>query len=117
MKLVDPTDFEILEVMSEGKRQTAPNVAAHLDRKRQYMNDRLSALAGMGLVERVGPSKRSGMYVITTKGRVALNLRDQYSHADTDRFAELVENHSSIVEEQNKVDRAFERFPKSEEDN
>lgn len=91
MKLVVPTDFEILDAMSDGKRQTAPNLAEILDRESRYMNNRLAELAGKGLVKRVGPSDRSGMYVITEKGRAALDNRDAYSHDATQEFAELIE--------------------------
>lgn len=90
VKLVDPTDFDVLEVMSDGKRQTAPNLAELTGRKRQYMNDRLSALAGHQLVRSVGPSDRSGMYEITDRGRRALEYRDLYSHSKAVEFGKLV---------------------------
>lgn len=92
VKLVVPTDFEILEAMSDGKRQTAPNLAAILERESTYMNNRLAELAGHGLVEKVGPSERSGMYVITERGRVALEHRDEYSHDSAREFGELVDS-------------------------
>lgn len=91
MKLVVPTDFEILEVMSDGKRQTAPNLAALLDKESKYMNNRLADLAGHGLVEKVGPAERSGMYVITDFGRAALDHRDEYAHDSAREFRELIE--------------------------
>ena len=91
VKLVVPTDFEILDAMSDGKRQTAPNLGEILDRESRYMNNRLAELAGKGLVEKVGPSDRSGMYVITEEGRAALALQDEYSHDRTQEFDELVE--------------------------
>ena len=91
MKLVLPTDFDILEVMSDSRRQTAPNLAKILDQKRQYMNDRLSSLAGFGLVERVGPSDRSGMYEVTLKGLLVLQDKEQYSHSNASKFANKVE--------------------------
>lgn len=92
MKLVVPTDFEILEAMSDSKRQTAPNLAEILDRERQYMNDRLADLAGKGLIKKVGPSERSGMYEITTRGRIALEHKGEYSHDSAHAFRELVES-------------------------
>lgn len=91
MKLVVPTDFEILEAMSDGRRQTAPNLAEILDRESKYMNNRLAALAGHGLVEKAGPSERSGMYEITERGRVALEHRDEYSHESTMDFTAMVD--------------------------
>lgn len=90
VKLVDPTDFDILRVLSDGKRQTAPNLAEILGQKRQYMNDRLASLASNQLVEKVGPSPRSGMYVITDYGRRALKHRDLYSNQKQVEFGKLV---------------------------
>lgn len=90
VKLVDPTDFQILEVLSDGNRQTAPNLAEILDKRRQYMNDRLAELAGKQLVEKVGPSPRSGMYVITEQARRAIEYRDLYEEATADEFGKLV---------------------------
>lgn len=86
VKLVVPTDFDILRVMSDGKRQTAPNLAEILDRDSRYMNNRLAALAGGGLVEKVGPSDRSGMYVITEKGQKASEHQEKYSHSSAQEF-------------------------------
>lgn len=91
VKLVVPTDFEILEAMSDGKRQTAPNLAELLDKDSKYMNNRLAELAGKGLVEKVGPSNRSGMYVITERGKIAYEHRDEYSHDSAREFGALVE--------------------------
>ena len=91
VKLVQPTDFEILDVLCDGERQTAPNLAEILDKRRQYMNDRLADLAANGLIEKVGPSQRSGMYVITDRGRTALKNRDRYSHSQAQEFAQLIE--------------------------
>lgn len=90
VKLVVPTDFEILEAMSDGKRQTATNLAAIVDRNSRYMNNRLAELAGDGLVTKVGPADNSHMYVITDKGRLALEHRDKYSHDDADEFGQLL---------------------------
>lgn len=98
VKLVVPTDFEILEVMSNAQRQTAPNLAEILDQRRQYMNDRLSNLASMGLVRKVGPSDRSGMYEITLRGLVALKFREQYEHEKASDFAKLVDAYHSRLE-------------------
>ncbi|WP_435147189.1 ArsR family transcriptional regulator [Halobaculum sp. P14] len=90
VKLVVPTDFEILEAMSDGKRQSAPNLAEILDRDSRYMNNRLSELSAGGLVEKVGPSDRSGMYVITEKGQSALEHQEEYSHQTAEEFDEKI---------------------------
>lgn len=91
VKLVVPTDFEILAAMSDGKRQTATNLGEIIDRDSRYMNNRLAVLAGSGLVEKVGPSDTSGMYVITPKGRAALHHRNEYVHDQAADFSELIE--------------------------
>lgn len=99
VKLVVPTDFEMLEAMSDGKRQTATNLAAIIDRDSRYMNNRLAVLAGSGLVEKVGPSDTSGMYRITPKGRAALDLRNEYVHDTANEFSELVEEKAEEYED------------------
>lgn len=90
VKLVVPTDFEILEAMSDGKRQTATNLGVIVDRSSRYMNNRLAELAGDGLVAKVGPADNSHMYVITEKGRLALEHQDEYSHDEADEFGQLL---------------------------
>ncbi|APX98675.1 helix-turn-helix domain-containing protein [Natronorubrum daqingense] len=105
MKLVVPTDIEILEAMSDGKRQTAPNLAEILGRKSRYMNNRLAELAGNGLVSKVGPSDSSGMYEITEKGRKALEMRHEYSHNQAEKFGrKLVQELDSSDLESDKGD-------------
>jgi predicted transcriptional regulator len=89
MKLVQPTDFELLAALEDG-RNVAANLALELDRDRAYLNTRLPQLADYGLVEKVGPSPNSGLYVITEKGRIAANNREMYGHDDVD-FDTLVE--------------------------
>lgn len=91
VKLVYPTDFEILEAMSNDKRQTATNLAAIIHRDSRYMNNRLASLAAFGLVEKVGPSPRSSMYVITERGRVALENKEAYDHDSIREFALMVD--------------------------
>ena len=91
MRLVEPTDFEILEVLSDGKRNNAINIAALLDKNRSYINTRLPILADYGLVERIGPAPNSGLYAITEKGQVTLQHRDKYGQEGVD-FDALVED-------------------------
>ena len=81
MRLTTPTDFEILEVLGNGKRNTAPNIAAELDRNSEYINTRLPELMDYGLLKKIGPASNSGLYEITDKGKVALELRESYDHA------------------------------------
>jgi len=89
MKLAVPTDFEILDALSDGRRNNAVNLSHELDKNRSYINTRLPVLADYGLVERVGPAPNSGLYQITEKGRTALQLRPEYEAEDVDFDAEL----------------------------
>lgn len=90
MRLASPTDFEILDALSDGKRNNAVNLAAELDKNRSYINTRLPVLADYGLLERVGPAPNSGLYEITERGQVVLSLREEYDADDVD-FDELVD--------------------------
>lgn len=90
MKLASPTDFDILDALSDGKRNTAANLAIEIDRDRAYINTRLPILADYGLLKRIGPAPNSGLYEITDKGRAAFRHRDAYNDDDRD-FEALVE--------------------------
>lgn len=90
MRLTVPTDFEILQILSNGRRNNAINIAAHLDRNRSYINTRLPVLADYGLLNRVGPAPNSGLYEITEKGRIAASHREEYENDDVD-FEKLIE--------------------------
>lgn len=89
MKLTAPTDFDLLEALSDGKRNNAVNLAHKLDKNRAYINTRLPILADYGLVERVGPAPKSGLYVITEKGKVVAENRSKYREAGVDFDAEI----------------------------
>jgi hypothetical protein len=78
MRLVVPTDFELLEALAEGGRNNAANLSYELDRDRSYINTRLPVLADYGLVTRIGPAPNSGLYEITERGERALDHRDLY---------------------------------------
>lgn len=82
VNLVQPTDFLILDVLAEHGRNVAPNIALHADLNKGYVNTRLPDLLDYGLVRKVGPSERSGLYEITDKGRRALDHRDEYRVVD-----------------------------------
>lgn len=90
MKLTQPTDFDILSVLSDGKRNNAVNIAEILDQERSYMNTRLPVLEDYGLIESVGPAENSGLYVITKRGQQALQYQDKYNTDDVD-FEDLLE--------------------------
>jgi len=90
MRLTVPTDFEILQILSNGRRNNAINIAAHLDKNRSYINTRLPVLTDYGLLNRVGPAVNSGLYEITEKGRIAARHRAEYEDDDVD-FEALIE--------------------------
>jgi len=90
MKLASPTDFNILEALSDGKRNTAANLAIEIDRDRAYINTRLPILADYGLIDRIGPAENSGLYEITERGLAALAHREAYEEDDVD-FDSLVQ--------------------------
>jgi len=92
VRLVDPTDFEILEQMGDEQRYTPGHLADLLEKDSTYMSNRLGQLRGYGLVERVGTST---MHVITARGEAALQLRDEYDHDDAQSFGEQVEQIAS----------------------
>lgn len=72
MRLVQPTDLELLESLADGKRDVAANLALELDKDRAYINTRLPQLEDYGLLKRIGPAPKSGLYEITDKGKQVL---------------------------------------------
>ncbi|GAB7017248.1 winged helix-turn-helix domain-containing protein [Halostagnicola sp. A-GB9-2] len=93
MKLRQPTDFLILEALEDKGRNVATNLSAHTDKSRKNINTRLPVLEDYGLVEKIGPAKRSGLYEITSLGKAALVYQDQYDEVDD--FEELIEGPSA----------------------
>ena len=91
MRLVDPTDFEILDAFADGKRNIGANIAAEIDADRGYVNTRLRSLEDYNLLERVGPTDNSGLYVITEKGKFVLEHGNVY-HNDNVDFDSFVED-------------------------
>ena len=77
--------------MREG-RNVAANLSIKLDRDRAYLNTRLPHLEGCGLVEKIGPAERSGLYEFTDRGRVVLEHREEYGELDADRFEKLLDH-------------------------
>jgi DNA-binding MarR family transcriptional regulator len=89
MKLRRPTDFLVLEALDAHGRNVATNLAHHTGKSRKNVNTRLPVLADYGLVRKIGPAERSGLYEITERGRTALAYRDQYGKVDD--FAALLD--------------------------
>lgn len=95
MRLAEPTDFEILEALSDGRRNTAANLSYILDKDRSYINTRLPILADYELVDRVGPAPNSGLYEITERGHEVMDIRETASETDIDFDARLAERMES----------------------
>lgn len=89
MRLRRPTDFLILEALQAHGRNVATNLADHTGKSRKNINSRLPVLADYGLVDKIGPATRSGLYELTKKGKVALMYQDKYDEVED--FGELVE--------------------------
>lgn len=95
VRLKDPTDFDILELLDDGQRNVAVNIAGELGRNRGYINTRLPDLADYGLLTKIGPADNSGMYAITPKGVAAARLRDEWGEVDD--FEERVEERAEQI--------------------
>lgn len=89
MRLRRPTDFLILETLHSYGRNVAPNIAEITGKSRKNVNNRLPVLDDYGLVTKIGPAERTGLYELTEKGRVTLRLRDEYE--DAADFGQLVQ--------------------------
>lgn len=89
MKLRRPTDFLILDALRTHGRNVATNLAELTGKSRKNINTRLPVLADYGLVQKIGPADRSGLYEITDEGERALTYSDRYD--DVDDFERLVE--------------------------
>ncbi|MCU4924929.1 winged helix-turn-helix domain-containing protein [Halobacteria archaeon AArc-dxtr1] len=89
MKLRQPTDFLILESLEDKGRNVATNLSAHTGKSRKNINTRLPVLEDYGLVSKIGPAERSGLYEITSLGKAALVYQDQYDEVDD--FESLIE--------------------------
>lgn len=90
VRLVWETDFLILEALKEHGRNVAPNLEKHTGKDRKNINNRLPDLQDYGLVEKIGPSKRSGLYELTELGETVLQLKPYYQ--DVEDFDALLEH-------------------------
>lgn len=95
MTLSTPIDFEILDAMEDGTRQTAPNLAVLLEYDRGYVNNRLAALERGGFLRKVGPADNSGICEISERGKLALEYEDSYSRDTADTFRATLERQLS----------------------
>lgn len=95
-RLVNPTDFQILESLADGRRNTAANLAAAIDKDRNYLNTRLPVLADEGLIERVGPAEHSGLYQITPRGVAAAQNQAVY-RSNREQFEQVVAEQELLI--------------------
>ena len=91
MKLVVPTDFDILAAFDAHGRNVAANLALHLDRDRAYLNTRLPELEDRGLLEKIEPAPNAGLYELTSYDPVVFAHRERYVGLSHDEFDTLVE--------------------------
>mgnify|MGYP006302611673 CR=1 FL=1 len=78
-----PMDFSILAELRKG-RNLAANLYMDLDASRQYINERLTLLEDYGLVDRIGPNPRAGLYELTECGDIAEEYREKYQDDTVD---------------------------------
>ena len=115
MRLRQPTDFLILEALQAQGRNVATNLAHHTDKSRKNINSRLPVLADYGLVEKIGPAQRSGLYEITKQGRIALMYQDKYDEVED--FGALIEGpHASDPQPDGQGQAALVRGADDDED-
>ncbi|MWV38232.1 winged helix-turn-helix domain-containing protein [Natrialba sp. INN-245] len=112
MKLRQPTDFLILDALEDKGRNVATNLSAHTGKSRKNINTRLPVLEDYGLVEKIGPAERSGLYEITSLGKAALVYRDQYDEVDD--FESLIEGPNAADAEEAGGEQAS--FARGDED-
>ena len=115
MKLRQPTDFLILEALEDKGRNVATNLASHTGKSRKNINTRLPVLEDYGLVRKIGPAERSGLYEITSTGKAALVYQDQYDEADD--FEALIEGPTASADTDGETQTSFaRREPDSDDD-
>ena len=93
-------DWGLLEKMADGRRYTqkylADDVPEFENESYDWIRQRMAHLHEHGLVERVGTSK---MYQISSRGRAALQLRDEYEERDMTplEFGDLVRDRAQQI--------------------
>lgn len=90
VKLQRPTDFLILENLQNEGRNVAQNISINIEKSRSHVNVRLPILEDYGLVRKIGPAEKSGLYEITEQGEKALENRALYDE-DREAFDDLFE--------------------------
>ena len=97
IRLTQPTDFLILDLLSDGKRDTGSNVAKRIDKNRSYINTRLPVLADYDLIDKIGPHESSGLYQITPLGVAAVQKQALYDQ-DQEQFDAAIRELAADIE-------------------
>ncbi|MGQ3330785.1 ArsR family transcriptional regulator [Halorubrum sp. FL23] len=95
-RLVNPTDFQILDALADGRRDTAANLAVTIDKDRSYLNTRLPVLADEGLIHRIGPAESSGLYQIMPRGVAAAQNQSLYKR-DREQFETVLAEQEPLI--------------------
>ena len=95
-QLVYPTDFQILDELADGRRNTAANLAVEIQKDRNYLNTRFSDLADAGLIRRIGPAESSGLYQITSRGVTAAQNQSLYK-TDREQFESALAEQEPLI--------------------
>lgn len=92
-KLTLPIDQIILQELTHGYRETPRNIEPRLadQYSRNYAGNRLRNLEHRGYAYSPGPAERSGMYQISSWGRIAIHRINKYVRDHDHRFHRLVE--------------------------
>nr|WP_277410110.1 winged helix-turn-helix transcriptional regulator [Natrinema longum] len=104
----------ILEALEDTGRNVATNLAAHTGKSRKNINTRLPVLEDYGLVHKIGPAERSGLYEISSTGKAALVYRDQYDEVDD--FEALIEGPNAGTDQDGDAQASFARGENDGED-
>ncbi|WP_256546805.1 ArsR family transcriptional regulator [Halobellus inordinatus] len=97
IRLTQPTDFLILDLLSDGKRDTGSNIAKRIDKNRSYINTRLPVLADYDLIDKIGPHESSGLYQITPLGVAAVQKQALYDQ-DQEQFDAAIRELAADIE-------------------
>jgi len=104
MRFKHPVEIEILREIADDRRQTSKNLAEIIGEDRNYVNNRVGALSGSGVLERVGPADNSGIYEITDMGHRALRFQDKYAHEHAFEFGQFVKGELSREEFEDRIE-------------
>lgn len=92
MRLVNPTDFEILEALADHGRNTAQNISLLIEKDRQYINSRLPQLTDYELTAQIGPADNSGLYELTDRGQIVVHHWQDHNDPTAD-FDTIIAQH------------------------